>query len=268
MKAKRNIFVYVPGENSVCFGDFLTAGIAYVEDNYKIHRPNSGRTVIEYILQGSGVLEAPDGSYHELNRGDVYYLPRGCDHIYYAQGDVQLAKIYINFGGSFFDDTLARFGIEREYVYRGLDISSQMYAAFDAVREGTPEAEIRCASIVFDIICRMYNHLHSGDGGITDARRIKNYIDKNFSSNIQSHHLAQLVGKSPSQVVRSFKKIYGITPHRYITLKKMEAARVMLRKTELSVREIAQKLSYADEFYFSNAFKKEQGVSPREYRKS
>ena len=47
----------------------------------------------------------------------------------------------------------------------------------------------------------------------------------------------------------------------------MEKARLLLRETDLKVREIAARLGYDDPFYFSNVFKKCVGVSPEQYRR-
>ena len=57
-----------------------------------------------------------------------------------------------------------------------------------------------------------------------------------------------------------------MTPYAYLLEKKLELAGQLLRDTNLSVREIAEKLSFADEYYFSNVFKKKMGVTPSLWR--
>ena len=47
---------------------------------------------------------------------------------------------------------------------------------------------------------------------------------------------------------------------------KMERARALLEGTSLMVKEIAAALGYADQFYFSRAFKSVNGAAPTEYR--
>jgi AraC-like DNA-binding protein len=48
---------------------------------------------------------------------------------------------------------------------------------------------------------------------------------------------------------------------------KMRAAKTILRRSNLTVAEIAERLGYCDQHYFSNQFKKKCGISPSEYRK-
>lgn len=46
----------------------------------------------------------------------------------------------------------------------------------------------------------------------------------------------------------------------------MQTARKLLADTELSVREVAEKVGYTDPFYFSKAFKSAAGVNPTQFR--
>ena len=52
----------------------------------------------------------------------------------------------------------------------------------------------------------------------------------------------------------------------YVTGKRMEKAKKLLRDTDRSSGEIARAVGYKDPHYFSFVFKKTQGISPKEYR--
>ena len=64
------------------------------------------------------------------------------------------------------------------------------------------------------------------------------------------------------------KKETGMSFTEYITEKRMEDAKKLLLKEELSIEEVAEKVGYHDYFYFTKAFKKYAGVSPSIYRKN
>lgn len=70
-----------------------------------------------------------------------------------------------------------------------------------------------------------------------------------------------------SQFAESFKKATGKSPAKYKTDIKIAKAANLLLTTSLSISQIAVLAGYNDPFYFSRAFKKHMGVSPREYRK-
>jgi AraC family transcriptional regulator of arabinose operon len=63
-----------------------------------------------------------------------------------------------------------------------------------------------------------------------------------------------------------FKRHYGTSPMAYFSELRMQRARELLSFTKMSVKEIAAELGFDDPLYFSRAFKKVSGMSPRDYR--
>lgn len=79
--------------------------------------------------------------------------------------------------------------------------------------------------------------------------------------------IAKERGISKPHLIRVFKRSMGEPPLRYFNRLKVDAARHLLTRSRLSLRAIAEQLSFCDEFYLSRVFKKYTGVSPSEYRK-
>jgi AraC family transcriptional regulator of arabinose operon len=98
------------------------------------------------------------------------------------------------------------------------------------------------------------------------AHNVKEYIDKNIYERFSMNDIAKIACLSLSQVNRVFKKEYGITPYDYILTKKIETAKLLLMNTNISIKNIAYKLNFLDEHYFSKIFKSRAGLSPRDYR--
>lgn len=73
-------------------------------------------------------------------------------------------------------------------------------------------------------------------------------------------------GVSASYLSAVFSQEMDLTFTEYVTQRRMEKAKKLLRESELHSGEIAQAVGYKDPHYFSFVFKKTQGVSPREYR--
>ena len=59
----------------------------------------------------------------------------------------------------------------------------------------------------------------------------------------------------------------GVTPHRYVVLLKMQHARSLLRRTDLSVTEVALESGYTHLGHSAAAFKREFGLLPRAFRR-
>ena len=96
---------------------------------------------------------------------------------------------------------------------------------------------------------------------------VMDYINKNYSSSdLCLNDLAKNVNVSPSYLSALFKKVEGISISDCITNARIGAARKLLQTTNLSLKEISQKCGYANQYYFSTAFKKNTGETPSSYR--
>ena len=79
--------------------------------------------------------------------------------------------------------------------------------------------------------------------------------------------LSELYNMSEGHFIRQFKVYTGYTPLEYRAMKRMENAKSLLSGTDMSVSDISESLGFDDPLYFSRVFKKNTGISPREYRK-
>lgn len=94
------------------------------------------------------------------------------------------------------------------------------------------------------------------------------YIQAHISEEISVERLARLCSYSPSTFHAKFKQATGLPPHEYILRKKIDSACILLASGRCSVREVAQRLSFCSEQYFSAVFKKYMSVPPGAYRKA
>ena len=93
------------------------------------------------------------------------------------------------------------------------------------------------------------------------------YIEENFSDEALSlNGVAGAIGVSGNYFSSVFSQEMQITFIEYVTKKRMEKAKKLLRQTEKPSGEIAAKVGYKDPHYFSFVFKKTVGCTPREYR--
>ena len=92
------------------------------------------------------------------------------------------------------------------------------------------------------------------------------YIDEHYrSEDISLNRVAQEVDLSPNYLSAVFSQEMGTTFVEYLTAKRMEKARELLRSSDLRSGEIAAAVGYKDSHYFSFLFKKTQGCTPRDY---
>lgn len=78
--------------------------------------------------------------------------------------------------------------------------------------------------------------------------------------------LAKKVNMSRARFHVHFENTLGVSPMRYVRIKRMEKAKELLLTTDMDMAHIAQAVGYADPFHFSRNFRKTVGISPRGYR--
>lgn len=93
------------------------------------------------------------------------------------------------------------------------------------------------------------------------------YVLEHYQERIQISELADLIFLSVSQLDRKFKKLYQITPQKYILRVRINAACQLLTRTEKRVSEIALESGFYDQSYFTKQFVNLIRLSPSEYRK-
>jgi len=93
------------------------------------------------------------------------------------------------------------------------------------------------------------------------------YIESNLHSIISMQQLSEYTERNCSYLSTLFKKEVGIPISLYIKKKKLEEAKALLSNTDMPIAQIANLLAFCTQSYFSSAFIKETGETPREYRK-
>ncbi len=88
------------------------------------------------------------------------------------------------------------------------------------------------------------------------------YIDGNLDGDLAVDKLADLVGASPDQLSRAFKRSLGETPHNYILQRRTDAARVLMRDRSATLAQIAYATGFSSQSHMTTAFKKVLGVTP------
>lgn len=94
------------------------------------------------------------------------------------------------------------------------------------------------------------------------------YIDSFLDSDLSLSILAKQGQINPSYLSTLFKKEVGVSITEYITTKRIELAKSLLKNSDMQIQLVAQKCGILDVQYFSKVFKKQIGLTPRDYRQS
>jgi transcriptional regulator GlxA family with amidase domain len=105
-------------------------------------------------------------------------------------------------------------------------------------------------------------------GGLSPGamRRVREYVKVHLGESIDLSMLAGVAGLSVHHFARQFKQSAGVTPHVYLTQKRVERAQEMLVQTDLPLAEIASVVGFFDQGHLARHFRHMLGTTPREFR--
>lgn len=95
----------------------------------------------------------------------------------------------------------------------------------------------------------------------------RDYIAAYFHRPLTVAELARVACLSPNHFLRSYKIVFGRTPHQHITELRLEEAKRLLSQTERQVTDICLSLGFSSLGTFSWMFRRFAGCSPSEYRR-
>lgn len=111
------------------------------------------------------------------------------------------------------------------------------------------------SSIIAPIETREHSAVH----------RARDYLTENYAEDVGLEELAKVAGLSRAHLIRAFRKEFHITPHAFLTDKRVRAAKTLLRNGWSAV-DAAYQCGFADQAHFSRHFKARTGVTPGAFR--
>ena len=245
---------------------------------------------ITMVLKGSGIY-ATRASEFNFKSGDIFFFSTDEYHwIKKLNEDTDFLNIHFepryvwsdNFGiagGELTRIFLNRknnphnkIGVENEVSPA---VCSLIYKMEKEADERKKEYEIKLKIHLVDILVEL---IRSYDGQIEKndvtytteiLQEIENaiaYMDEHLTEDITLEEISDVAHMSKNYFCRQFKKLNGISPWEYITVKRIERAIRYIENTDLTRLEIASKCGYNNASNFYHAFKKVTGKAPGDYK--
>ncbi|WP_010273451.1 helix-turn-helix domain-containing protein [Paenibacillus senegalensis] len=205
------------------------------------------KKIVQEVIQGE--QEAAEHSLQEL----VQIIPL------YAQNSETVLGLFSHLLG------------ELEYHLGEMDLSVQSFfeeSLYDSLHrlETLPEIKGWLSEQVFPtIIHRLNEGLESKQKQLVG--QVLFYIHQGYDSDITLQQIADKLDMSPSQISRLFKEETKLTFSEYVIQFRMKKACEWLLNTDMSIKEVADRLRYTNVQNFTRTFKQIKGVPPGEYRK-
>jgi AraC-like DNA-binding protein len=96
--------------------------------------------------------------------------------------------------------------------------------------------------------------------------RARDAMDRAYAEPLDVRAVAAVAHVSEAHFIRSFRAVFGETPHRYLQRRRVERSMFLLRETACSVTEICFQVGFTSLGTFSRTFREIVGETPSDYR--
>ena len=228
--------------------------------------------IIEYVVKGRGFLSMLPLEYH-AEPGDLYILPKsGQEYSFHCDPVEPWSKACIMIDGPLVENLLQAYGLTGKLLFRhcedALDIFHKIYALKNTREESQYEALVQ-VNLLFCFL-RGREIWGGGDKRIVPqsdaADALLNYLSDGIEADVSINEFSRRHRLNKGSLVRTFHQRYGISPYAYLMKCRIHQAKAMLKFSTVSLKEIALRLRFTDQYHFSNYFKRKEGCSPSAYR--
>lgn len=198
------------------------------------------------ICENEGMLFKKDTLYHRtVNEPVTLYLFR-------YKSDVTLFK--------------------KDYVtFSDVSRIKSTISMLDTLEKGIYADDFTYRKHLFTDIVNQYSIENGNVSGCSEKydelmERAAHQIKECVKNKIPLCEIGKRSGLSYVQFIRRFRAYFGITPTEYLKLMRIRRAKDMLSETDMLIKDIAGYCGFENEYYFSNYFKKNTGMSPTDFR--
>lgn len=286
-----NFYKYIQVNQEYAFEDLVVhnAGHTHIEpdavyppgrhpDHYQFSY-SQGRIIDEYqliyITDGRGVLQTKSGGKFEIKAGDGFLIFPGEWHRYKPDAKTGWTENWVGFKGtnSFLLSSENLLSRKTPKFSIGLDdrLIRQFSNMFEMVKSDFVGAEYVLTGSVIFLIGHILTHLKRQElkiSGRTDEiiMTAKSLLESRFTTKVALEDVARQLNISYVWFRTYFKKHTGFSPYDYLLNIRINHARLLLKNSSRSVKEISQSSGFESHQQFSKTFKKKTGLSPVEFR--
>ena len=132
-----------------------------------------------------------------------------------------------------------------------------------------------CQNLLEIFLCRLLRRkdlsLTTAASSVSRSNRecelVRRYIDNHFKENLRLDDLAALAHINKYYLSHTFQKEFGTSPISYLISRRIQESRYLLSDTDHTLSQIARILGFSSLSYFSQSFRRLEGISPMEYRR-
>jgi len=235
------------------------------EDGYCIHQ-------FMYIKNGMGKIIYNQKEYI-LKKGDCICLGTDIPYEYFPVTE-DWALNWISFTGNEIQNTMEKLELA-DFQVINFENLEEVEAIFNRMlwilKAKSQYCVHTCGPLLYEILLSVFIQKKKNNNEGQDLEnhyieQILSYMDEHYNEVILLEEIAKQAGISSEYVCVIFRRKMNMRPFEYLTKKRIQVAKMLLIDTNLTIQEIGNGVGYPDKSYFGFVFKKQEKVSPSQFR--
>ena len=234
------------------------------------------------ITQGKGIITIEDNK-HEGRAGTLFYFYPGLPHSLISCNENPMHFLAVHFSFTnvqyennnwFLNNSINNtiLPIPSVLEIRNYVKLKEILVEIDKYwRSKTIGKELMCKGFFLQLLSNILQDLELNCYNYSARNKVDeiiSHIHKNLDKDLDTKMLADTVSLSPGYMCKIFKEVTGYSLKKYINRCRVDAAKKMLAEEGLKVKDVAKRLGFKDEFYFSKVFKNIEGISPKDFKRN
>lgn len=254
-------------------------GLEYCNPSHRFGPNMRDAHVIHVIREGKGTLEINKKKY-ELGAGDVFYIPPKVEAWYESDKDDPWCYTWVGFVGMKAEECTSQAGFSLKNPVRKINCVDEVGQYIEQMLEAyqlSYSNELKrngLLHLVMSAFVEDYCQNNAALGvaathpypGAVYVKHAVEYMTYHYDEKLKINDLADFIGINRSYLTSSFKKHMGCSPQEFLINLRVEKAKSLLKKTDMSINAVANAVGYPDQLAFSKVFKQHCGMSPRMYK--
>ena len=253
------------------------AGEFFAGPDYYTTREGFASYLLKYTISGCGILDY-QGQQYTIPPGHVYWIDcrkRQSYRVNKAVGNWRV--IWVHFYGAnaqfYYDLFLKQNGGS---PVAAMPVDSPVYHILSQLLElsGAGGYQQKNDLVYADLLHQLVSQVTLAtmvsdrpDDVPQTIKSVQMYLMQNFQQNTTLEQLGAQFNLNPFYLQKQFKRYVGQTPSEYVIYLRITRAKELLRNTQKTIGEIAAEVGIDNLGYFTRLFKKQEGMTPRDYSK-
>lgn len=218
------------------------------------------------LESGESIYET-DGKKYAVSPGKVLFVPEFTPYQFRSWGYQH--KYVLEIKGSHLSSILSSLNLNRTALYDVENFSSfltDLKAIGEHVDTKDRNEYLLLMGKSYELLARLALEKLDKQSGHSLLPRILTFLEQDFERKVSISDLEEFSGLSKISLIRMIRKHTGMTPMQYRIARKMERAIYFLQVPDMTIKEIAYRLGYCNQFYFAEEFRRIMGRPPTSYR--